>query len=287
MRNALTVDVEEYFHAHAYEDAIARADWDRLAGRVVPNTHRLLELLRAHRTRATFFVLGWVADRHPDLVRAIAADGHEIASHGYGHELVYRQTAAEFADDVARSLGAIRAALGRDGDALGYRAPGFSLTDGSRWALDVLRAHGVRYDSSVQPIAAAGGARHRGGKRIGLAGIGRFPVRLPQGLWEFPVSTVRLAGRNWPVAGGGWFRLLPLSVTRRAIARINAEGHPAIVYLHPWELDPDEPHVPGCSRLSAFRHRVNLHRTADRLDRLLATGEFGPLRDVYAAELAA
>jgi polysaccharide deacetylase family protein (PEP-CTERM system associated) len=285
MRNALTIDVEEYFHAHAYANVIASADWDRLAGRVVPNTRRLLALLAAHQTRATFFVLGWVADRHPELVREIAAGGHEIASHGYAHRLAYDQTPAEFGDDVARSLAAIRRALGTDYGALGYRAPGFSITDASRWALDVLREHEVRYDASVQPIAGEQGARLRGGKRLGLAGVGRFAARLPQGLWEFPASTVCIGGRNWPVAGGGWFRLLPLWVTRRAITRINTEGHPAIVYLHPWELDPEEPRVPGSPRLSTFRHRVNMGRTEARLRRLLGAGTFAPLRDVFAGEL--
>ena len=150
----------------------------------------------------------------------------------------------------------------------------------------MLREHGLQYDSSLQPVAPDAGVL-RGGKRTGLRGAGRFAARLDAGLWEFPVSTVRLAGRTWPVAGGGWFRLLPLGLTRRAIARINREGHPAIVYLHPWEFDPDEPHVPGAPALSRFRHRVNVDKTETRLRRLLAEGEFGPLREVFAAQLAA
>jgi len=284
MRNALTIDVEEYFQAHAYEKVIDRRDWERLPARVVENTRRLLALLAENRTHATFFVLGWVAERHPTLVAEIAAAGHEIGSHGHAHELLYRQTRDEFASDLARSLAAIRRALGGADGVLGYRAPGFSLTDASLWALDVLRTHGLRYDSSLQPVDANGALR--GGKRTGFSGAGRFAVRLGAGLWEFPVSTVHFAGRNWPVAGGGWFRLLPLAVTRRAIARINAEGQPAIVYLHPWELDPDEPPVPGAPALSRFRHRVNVDRTEARLRLLLAEGEFGPLRQVFAAELA-
>jgi len=286
MRNAITIDVEEYFQAHAYEKVVARAEWDRLPSRVVENTRRVLAVLAAHRTHATFFVLGWVADRHPELVAEIAAAGHELGSHGYAHQLVYRQTRTEFADDIARSLAAIRRALGGGNGVLGYRAPGFSLTDGSLWALDVLREQGLRYDSSLQPVAPDAGAL-RGGKQTGVRGAGRFAARLEAGLWEFPVSTVRLAGRTWPVAGGGWFRLLPLAVTRRAIARINHEGHPAIVYLHPWEFDPEEPHVPGAPALSRFRHRLNLDKTETRLRRLLAEGEFGPLREVFAAQLAA
>ncbi len=286
MRNALTIDVEEYFQAHAYEKVIDRADWDRLPPRVADNTRRILRLLAEHGTRATFFVLGWVADRHPELVAEIAAAGHEIGSHGYGHQLLYRQTRDEFAEDLGRSLGAIGRALGADG-VLGYRAPGFSLTDESRWALEVLGEHGFRYDSSLQPVGTPEHGTLRGGKRVGMTGAPRFAARMDAGLWEFPVSTVRIAGRTWPVAGGGWFRLLPLAVTRRAIARINAEGQPAIIYLHPWEFDPDEPRVPGASTLSRFRHRLNLHKTEARLRRLLAEGEFGPLREVFAPELAA
>jgi polysaccharide deacetylase family protein (PEP-CTERM system associated) len=171
---------------------------------------------------------------------------------------------------------------------LGYRAPAFSLTDDSRWALDVLRAHGFRYDSSLLPLADGAGTHTsalRGGKRYGVSGAERFAARL-DGLWEFPVSTVAFGGRNWSVAGGGLFRLLPLWVNRRMIDRINGEGRPAIVYLHPWEFDPDEPEVPGAPPLARFRHRVNLHKTEGRLARLLGERRFAPLRDVFAAELA-
>jgi polysaccharide deacetylase family protein (PEP-CTERM system associated) len=288
--NALSIDVEEHFQAHAFESAIARADWERQESRVVANTLRILRLLAAHGTRATFFVLGWVADRHPELVRDIAHGGHEVGTHGYAHQLVYRQTEREFADDLARSLDAIRGALGGDGagQLLGYRAPAFSVTDECRWALDVVERHGLRYDSSVVPVATRAGqvnAALRGGKRRGLAGAGRFAARLG-GLWEFPVSTVRLAGRNWPVAGGGYFRLLPLWMTRGAIRRINAEGQPAIVYLHPWEFDPEQPAVGDAPALARFRHGVNLRRTEARLARLLATLPFAPLREVFAAQLA-
>jgi len=290
VRNALSIDVEEHFQAHAFETAIARADWERQESRVVGNTRRILTLLAETGTRATFFVLGWVADRHPELVREIAAAGHEIGSHGYAHELVYRQTPGEFGADLERSLEAIGRALPGDGDRrLGYRAPAFSVTDDSRWALDVLRAHGIRYDSSVVPAVAKGGGVNgalRGGKRRGVTDASRFAARLAEGLWEFPVSTVHLAGRNWPVAGGGYFRLLPLWMTRGAIRRINAEGQPAIVYLHPWEFDPEQPAVPNAPALARWRHGINLDRTEARLRRLLATHAFGPLCEVFAAELA-
>jgi polysaccharide deacetylase family protein (PEP-CTERM system associated) len=244
---------------------------------VAANTRRLLDLLAERGTHATFFVLGWVADRHPDLVREIAAAGHEVGSHGYAHRLLRHQTPAEFTDDLARSLVAIRRALGADDVPIGYRAPGFSLTDGTRWALDALRAQGIRYDSSLQPLVT------RNGK--GIYGASRFAARIEGGLWEFPVSTVRFGGRNWPVAGGAYFRLLPLSWTRRAIDRINSEGQPAIVYLHPWEIDPDEPRVAGAALLARLRHRLNLHKTEARLRRLLAERPFAPMREVFAAEL--
>ena len=288
MVNALTIDVEEYFHAHAYEHAIDRRSWDTLPSRVVANTRRVLDVLRTHATRATFFVLGWVAERHPDLVREIVEGGHELATHGYAHELLYRQTPEEFAADLRRALDALRKAGAGSHPVLGYRAPAFSLTNESLWALDVLRAHGIRYDSSLLPLAT-GDRSHasalRGGKRYGVAGAARFASRLAD-LWEFPVSTVAFGGRHWSVAGGGLFRLLPLWVNRRMIDRINREGHPAIVYLHPWEFDPDEPEVPGAPRLARFRHRVNLDKTEARLHRLLGERSFAPVRDVFAAELA-
>lgn len=287
MVNALSVDVEEYFQAHAFERAIPRDAWERMPARVVSNTRRVLRLLTDAGTRATFFVLGWVADHHPELVREIVAGGHELASHGYAHQLLYRQNADDFRADLGRSLAAIRRAAGGTGEVLGYRAPAFSLTDASRWALDVLREHGLRYDSSVLPIPVRDrGSALRGGKRYGLSGAGRFAARVHDGLWEFPVATLRFAGRIWPVAGGGYLRLYPLWLTRRAIRRINAEGHPAVVYLHPWELDADEPDVPNTSRLARLRHRVNVSRTESRLRALLAEGRWGPLREVFAAQLA-
>jgi polysaccharide deacetylase family protein (PEP-CTERM system associated) len=188
---------------------------------------------------------------------------------------------------LERSLAAIRRAAGGNGTLLGYRAPAFSITDESLWALDILRAQGLRYDSSVYPLAAGAAPRSsalRGGKRYGVGGANRFAARLKD-VWEFPLSTVRLGGRHWPVAGGGYFRLLPLWVTRRAIRRINREGAPAIVYLHPWELDPDEPPVAGVSTLSHFRHRVNIARTEGRLQALLGELRFAPLREVFASQL--
>jgi len=284
VRNALTIDVEEYFQAHAFERVIDRAEWDRMPSRVVANTRRILALLAEHGTRATFFVLGWVAERHPELVRDILAGGHELGTHGHAHHLVYRQTPAEFAADLETSLAALRRAAGGADGVLGYRAPAFSLTDDTRWALGIVRDHGLRYDSSILPVTPRQAAL-RGGKRYGMTAASRFATRVPEGVWEIPPSTVRVGGRNLAVVGGGWFRILPLWLTRRAIRRINAEGQPAVLYLHPWEMDPEEPAVAGAPALARFRHRVNVGRTEGRLRALLSESAFGPLRDVFATQL--
>lgn len=290
MLNALTIDVEEFFHAHAYETAIDRSTWDSLPSRVAVNTRRILDLLARHDVRATFFVLGWVAEREPSLVRDIAAGGHEVATHGHAHQLVYRQSREEFAADVSSALDTIRRALGEARPIAGYRAPAFSITNDTLWALDVLRELGFQYDSSVLPLAAGSDTRTsrlRGGKRSGVSGVSRFASRLGDGLWEFPLSTIPLGSKNYTVAGGGMFRLLPVWATRHCIRRINAEGHPAIVYLHPWEFDPDEPDVPGAPALARFRHRLNLDKTAGRLARLLRDLRFAPLSEVFATQLEA
>jgi polysaccharide deacetylase family protein (PEP-CTERM system associated) len=276
MLNALTIDVEEHFQVHAFETVIDRSDWDRYPSRVGDNTRRILRLLAEYDVRATFFVLGWVADRHPDLVQEIATAGHEIGTHGYWHELIYRQTAAEFAADLSRSLDAIGRATGGL-HPVGYRAPAFSITRQSLWALDILPEHGIKYDSSIFPLTAH--------DRYGIGNAERFGHKVRDGLWEFPMSTVRLGKSNWPVAGGGYFRLFPLWVTRQAIRRINAEGHPAVVYLHPWEFDPDQPRVATAPLRSCFRHYVNLHRTERRLRALLQECKFGAMCEAFTDRL--
>ena len=275
--NALTFDVEEHFQVHNFEKVIHRKDWDEYPSRVVPNTRRILELLSQFDVRATFFVLGWVAERNPELVQDIADGGHEIATHGYWHELIYRQTADEFASDLERSLDAItRASSGSNQvEIKGYRAPGFSITQKSLWALDVLSDHGIRYDSSIFPLVVH--------DRYGIRDANRFATRVRQDLWEVPVSTLSLGNRNWPVAGGGYLRLFPPSFTRYAIRRINSEGHPAVIYLHPWEFDPAQPRVADASRVSRFRHYVNLSKTEGRLRDLLERFDFAPVNEVFAA----
>jgi polysaccharide deacetylase family protein (PEP-CTERM system associated) len=272
--NAMTVDVEDYFQVSAFDDVVPRDQWTRHESRVVANTDRLLELFADAGVRGTFFVLGWVATEYPELVRRIAAGGHEVASHGFGHRLVYELTRQEFTDDVRRSRDVLAEITGRR--VLGYRAPSFSVTARSLWALDVLLEEGFVYDASIFPI-------HH--DRYGIPTAPRhFHAReLAQGqLWECPSSTVRLGGTNLPVGGGGYFRLLPYAWTRWGMARINRrENQPAIFYLHPWEIDPDQPRLPT-SRLTAFRHYCNLHKTEDRLTRLLRHFRFAPLADVLA-----
>lgn len=276
MLNALTIDVEEHFQVHAFETVIDRADWDRYPSRVVANTRRILRLLAEYNVRATFFVLGWVADRHPDLVEEIAAAGHEVGTHGYWHELIYRQTAAQFAADLSLSLHVIGRAAS-DVRLVGYRAPAFSITRQSLWALDILRDHGIQYDSSIFPLAAH--------DRYGIHDADRFANKVRDSLWEFPASTVRVGKRNLPVAGGGYFRLFPLWVTRQAIRHINAEGYPAVIYLHPWEFDPDQPRVPNAPLSSRFRHYTNLDRTESRLRALLQKFKFGAMSEAFADRL--
>jgi len=275
MVNALTFDIEEYFHAEAFAGVVRPEQWPTLESRVVGATERLLELLAEHASVATFFVLGWVAERHGALVRAIHRGGHELACHGYGHQMITRQSRAEFGEDVRRAKSAIEDAAGAA--VIGYRAPTFSVVRETLWSLEVLAKAGFRYDSSIFPIVH---------DRYGIPDAARFPHRLPAGpgveISEFPLSTVARRGWRFPVAGGGYFRLLPYGVTRRAVRHLNErEGQPAIVYLHPWEIDPDQPRLP-VGRLTQFRHSVNTHTTEWKIRRLLRDFRVGPVRDVLA-----
>ena len=270
--NAMTIDVEDYFHVSVFDGVVPRAQWETLETRVAANTDHLLELFDEHHVQATFFVLGWVAKRVPDLVRRIAAGGHEIASHGYAHRLVYDQTPVAFRDDVRRA----KALLEDQGGApvRGYRAPSYSVTPRSLWALDVLIEEGYSYDSSIFPI------RH---DRYGIPLSPRHPFVMERNgrtLVEAPASTTRVGPLNLPIGGGGYFRILPYGWTRWGIERVNRlEGRPAIFYLHPWEIDPNQPTL-RTSRLGQFRHYRNLHTTEQRLRRLLSDFRFGPMLSV-------
>jgi polysaccharide deacetylase family protein (PEP-CTERM system associated) len=272
--NVMSVDVEDYFHVSTFARTVERASWDRMESRVVANTKRLLELFQEFQVHGTFFILGWVAERHPALVRDIAAGGHEIASHGYGHQLIYEQTADVFREDVRRAKHMLEDAAGVE--VQGYRAPSFSVTCRSLWALDILIEEGYRYDASIFPI------RH---DRYGIPSSPRHPYVIRDGageITEVPGSTVRLGTMNVPVAGGGYFRIFPYAWTRWGIARLNRrEGRAAVFYIHPWEIDPQQPPLPA-SRLGRFRHYRNLDLTYDRLRALLSQFAFGPMTSLLA-----
>lgn len=276
LTNALSFDVEEYFHVHAFKDVISSRDWDHYPERVVESTRRILDLLRRRQVTATFFILGWVAQRQPDLVQEIAADGHEIASHGYAHQAVYELSQTQFRDDLARAGDAIRSAY-PGAELAGYRAPSFSINDRTPWAFEELARAGFRYDSSLSPVSLH--------DRYGVRGAPRFAHVAEAGLVEIPPSTVRVGKQNLAAAGGGHFRLAPLNVTRWAIRRINSEGHSAVTYLHPWEFDPHQPRIRAANWKSRFRHYVNLHNTASKLDSLLGMFPFGRMDSVFSNHL--
>jgi polysaccharide deacetylase family protein (PEP-CTERM system associated) len=287
--NAMTVDVEDYFQVSAFERVVARDRWHEYESRVAANTDRLLAIFAGFGVRATFFVLGWVAERDGSIVRRIADAGHEVASHGYGHRLVYDLTPEAFREDVRRARRVLQDLSGQRVN--GYRAPSFSITERSLWALDVLIEEGYTYDTSIFPIrhdryGIPDAPRHPFwvpvGRGFSLAGVGR-PFRVAPdnepGLLEIPASTVRMAGMNLPIAGGGYFRLLPYWWTRFGIRRVNEmERKPAVFYVHPWEVDPGQPRLSG-SRLSRFRHYRNLDKTEGRLRRLLGRFAFGPISE--------
>jgi polysaccharide deacetylase family protein (PEP-CTERM system associated) len=270
--NAMTVDVEDYFHVSAFSSVVDQADWSTYESRVCRNTDRLLTIFEEFDVRATFFVLGWVAEQFPALVRRIVAAGHEVASHSYDHGLVYDKSPDEFYADLHRARDAIEQAAGRR--VRGYRAPSYSITASSLWALDILADQGYAFDSSIYPI------RH---DRYGIPNWERHVHAIPRDgkvLWELPGSTVRRLGTNLPVGGGGYFRLLPYWWTRRGIQSLNDQEHrPAVFYLHPWELDPEQPRL-KCSALSRHRHYHNLHETESRFRRLLSDFRFGTITDL-------
>jgi polysaccharide deacetylase family protein (PEP-CTERM system associated) len=270
--NAMSIDVEDYFHVSVFDGIVPRSEWAAMESRVCRNTERLLDIFDEFSVHSTFFVLGWVAERFPHLVAAIAARGHEIASHGYAHRLVYDQTPAAFRDDVRRAKRLLEDASGAT--VAGYRAPSYSITPRSLWALDILIEEGYTYDASIFPI------RH---DRYGIPVSPREPFRIDRSVGsivEVPGSTVRVGPMNLPVAGGGYFRIFPYRWTRWGIQRLNAlEQHPAVFYLHPWEIDPDQPRL-SAGALSRFRHYRNLSKTESRLRALLTHFRFGTVRQL-------
>ena len=275
-RNAMSVDVEDWFQVQAFAGVIRRADWDALPRRVEASTDRVLEAFGRAGVRATFFTLGWVAERHPALVRRIAGAGHELASHGFGHELVDGIGEAAFRADIRRARRVLEDAGGVA--VTGYRAPTFSIGSRTPWAHAVLAEEGYRYSSSVFPI------RH---DLYGAPDAPRGPHwPRPDGVVELPMTTVRAFGRNLPCAGGGWFRLMPDALFRAGLRRVNrAEARPAIFYFHPWEVDPGQPRVREAGRLSRFRHTVGLGGMARRLDALLRDFRWGRMDEVFASAI--
>ncbi|MFT3717881.1 MAG: DUF3473 domain-containing protein [Pseudorhodoferax sp.] len=269
--NALTIDVEDYFQVSAFAPYIRRDEWDARECRVERNVHRILDMLSERGAKATFFTLGWIAERYPQIVRRIVAEGHELASHGYGHERASDLSEPAFLDDVQRAK-AILEDIG--GVAVkGYRAPSFSIGTGNLWAFDCLLAAGYRYSSSIYPI------QH---DHYGMPDAPRFAYQVRDGLLEIPVTTLRVLNRNLPSSGGGYFRLLPYGLSRWMLGRVNGGDHEAaIFYFHPWEIDPGQPRVAGIDAKSRFRHYVNIGRMEKRLQRLLTDFRWGRMDQIF------
>jgi polysaccharide deacetylase family protein (PEP-CTERM system associated) len=269
----MTIDVEDYFQVQAFAHCIEKSSWDGYSCRVEANVDRLLAQFAQAGVVATFFTLGWVGERYRGMVRRIVATGHELASHGYAHVPAHEQDPESFRDDVVRSKALLEDIGGVA--VIGYRAPTFSIGRRNPWAFDVLEQAGYRYSSSVYPV------RH---DLYGTPDAPRTPYRPQDGtLWELPLTTIRLGGRNIPWAGGGYFRILPYGVYRRGLSAFNnREARAAIFYLHPWEIDPGQPRVAGCGLTSRIRHYVNLKHTAGRLERLLRDFAWDRMDAVFA-----
>jgi polysaccharide deacetylase family protein (PEP-CTERM system associated) len=273
LRNAMTIDVEDYFQVSAFADHIARDSWPSRECRVEANIERILAILEEGGAHGTFFTLGWIAERYPGMVKRIVSGGHELASHGYGHLRASDQTREQFLDDVVRS----KAILEDIGGApvLGYRAPSFSIGPANLWALDVLQEAGYRYSSSIYPIAH---------DHYGMPDAPRFAFypNGMNGLLEVPITTVRMMERNLPAGGGGYFRLLPYALSRRLMRRVNQKDRqPAIFYFHPWEIDPGQPRIGGVGAKSRFRHYVNLTRMERRIRALTRDFKWGRMDHIF------
>jgi polysaccharide deacetylase family protein (PEP-CTERM system associated) len=275
--NAMTIDVEDYFHVLTFEDVINRDLWESLPARVEQNTNRLLDIFADAGTKATFFILGWVAERYPSLVGRIASEGHELASHGYAHIPANRQNPSQFREDIRKTKRLIEDLAGEA--VRGYRAPTFSIGRSNWSAFQILAEEGYLYSSSIFPIWH---------DTYGMPDAPRGPfIAEPSNMLELPLTTIRLWNRNFPCAGGGYFRLLPYGTSRWAIRRVNSRDRaPCIFYLHPWEIDPSQPRQRNAPLKSRFRHYINLHRTEDRLRRILRDFSWGRIDQVFSYELA-
>lgn len=270
MNNALSIDLEEYFQIHALSGLISPDSWHTLPSYVIENTSKIIDLLDMKGTKATFFCLGWIAERHGDLIRRIHAKGHEIACHGYAHQVIYEQDPVQFRLDVERAKNVLEDAAGEP--VLGYRAPTYSITGKTLWALGILEEAGFRYDSSIFPIYH---------DNYGIPDSPRFPYRIPGStLVEFPISTLRIGPVNLPISGGGYFRLLPYCLTKAGLSFLMARGTPFVFYIHPWELNPRTPRMPGMSMISRFRTYVGIRGARGNFERLITDFPFTPVRDV-------
>jgi len=274
--NALTIDVEDYFQVSAFAPYIPRSEWNTRECRVQHNVEVILEMLQRHDTKATFFTLGWIAERYPGLIRQIAAQGHEIASHGYGHERASDQTEESFFTDIQLAKVILEDLSGQE--VTGYRAPSFSIGSNNLWAFDCLLRAGYRYSSSIYPIAH---------DHYGMPDSPRFSHEVRPGLLEVPITTLRAFGRNFPSSGGGYFRLLPYALSRWMLNRVNTgDQQSGIFYFHPWEIDTEQPRIEGISKKTRFRHYVNIDRMEGRLNQLLQDFKWGRMDQIFLDKLA-
>lgn len=270
LTNILTIDVEDYFQVANFQRIIKPSEWDNFVPRIVGNAEKIVEILSETDTKATFFILGWIANKFPKLVKKIHQSGHEVASHGFMHQLIHRQSKDKFRKDIRRAKQIIEDII--EEPVTGYRAPSFSITKESLWAIDVLVEEGYKYDSSISPIYHDKG---------GLPKAKRYPYKISKNgscMWEIPISTLKIFGHNIPFSGGGYFRLLPYGLIKRGIKNINKENKPVIVYLHPWELDPDQPRI-NAGVLNNFRHYVNISKTENKLKQLLKDFKFTTINE--------
>lgn len=271
MKNAMTIDVEDYFQVSAFEDKFDPRKWDDIVPRVEVNTNRLLDLFAESDVNATFFVLGWVAERFPALIKRIANEGHEVASHGTMHQRATDQTQEEFRKDISTSKKILENIIGKP--IIGYRAPSFSFSKHNEWVYDILQDEGYKYSSSVYPVIH---------DHYGIPDAPRFRYTTPSGIDEIPLSTLKLRGKNIPISGGGYFRLYPYLLTKLAVQSFClGEKQPYIFYLHPWEIDPGQPRVRGVSAKTKFRHYLNLKHVEGRLERLLGDFNWSGMGSLY------
>ena len=273
IRNAMTVDVEDYFQVSAFEKHIPRSQWDSLPDRVANNTSRILELFAEHQVKATFFTLGWVAERHPALIRRIVDEGHELASHGYEHIRVTEQTPEQFRADIKKTKQILEEIGGKE--VIGYRAASYSIGAENLWALQILEEEGHRYSSSIYPV------KH---DLYGMPSAPRFAFhpQNTQGLLEIPITTLKILNKNIPCGGGGFFRLYPYQFSKWAYRYINnKEKQSGIFYFHPWEIDPDQPRQQNLPLKSRFRHYLNLNRVEDRLSHLLSDFAWDTMQNIF------